>query len=51
MTHSLFVKMDGVFKDPGVGARGLFIMEGDTSANAWEEALDAGEDVVETDIV
>ena len=51
MTHSLFVKIDGVCIDPVAGTRGLFIVEDDTGASTWEEALEVGEDLFGADIL
>ena len=51
MTHSLFVNIDGVWIDPVAGTRGLFIVENDTGASTWEEALEVGEDLFGTDIL
>ena len=51
MTHSLFVKIDGVCIDPVADTRGLFIVEDDTGASTWEEALEVGDISVDSQVL
>ena len=50
MIHSLLVKIDGVGRAPGIGARGLFIVEDATGTRVCGEAEDTGYEMLETDI-
>ena len=48
--HSLLVKIDGVGKAPGIGARGLFIVEEAAGTRVCGEEADMGDEVVEIDM-
>lgn len=50
MIHSLLVKIDGVDRVPGIGARGLFIMEEAAETRFGGEVADMGDEMLETDI-
>ena len=50
MIHSLLVNIDGVGRAPGIGARGLFIVEDATGTKFCGEAADIGDEMLETDI-
>ena len=47
----MFLKIESVCNDPVAGARGLFMVEEDTGASAWEEVLGVDESLLEADIV
>ena len=49
MIHSLLVKIDGVGRAPGIGARGLFITEA-AGIRFGGEVADIGDEILETDI-
>ena len=48
--HSLLVKIDGVGRAPGIGASGLFIVDGAAGTRVCGEAADMGDELLETDI-
>jgi len=50
MIHSLLVKIDGVDRAPGIGARGLFIMAEAAETRFGGEVADMGDEMLETDI-
>ena len=51
ITHSLFVNIEGVCKDPEAGAKTLFMVEEDDGANACGEgSVEVGEASLGADI-
>lgn len=52
ITHSLLVKIEGVWRDPGMGARrGLLIVEGAAGTRACGERADMGEEEFDADMI
>lgn len=47
MIHSLFVKIDGVGRAPGIGARGLCIVDEAAGTRVCGDAADMGDEVLE----
>lgn len=50
MIHSLFVKIDGVGRAPGIGASGLCIVDEAAGTRVCGDAADMGDEVLETDM-
>ncbi len=50
MIHSLFVKIDGVGRAPGIGARGLCIVDEAAGTRVCGDAADMGDEVLEADM-
>lgn len=50
MIHSLFVKIDGVGRAPGIGARGLCIVDEAAGTRVCGEAADMGDEMLDTDM-
>lgn len=47
----MFLKIESVCNDPVPGARGLFMVEEDTGASAWEEVAEVDKSLLGADIV